>query len=199
MECETEKGTREESGPFIIYGAGGHAKVVFEVCAALGLEPMFIDDVFRSDRKIFGRPVGCAAEIDWKGLGAFRFIIAIGDNAARGKRFAELIQRGGTALEVAHPSAVISRSAKVGRGSVVMAGAIVSAEAVIGENCIINTGARIDHDCVIGANSHIGPGAVLAGGVQIGMNTWIGAGSVCVSGVKIEGNSVVGAGSIMLR
>jgi len=103
--------------------------------------------------------------------------IAIGDNASR-KREAERLF--GPFQIVVHDAAIVSKSAAIGDGTVIMAGAVVQAGARIGKHCIINTGATVDHDCVIGDYAHIAPGAHLCGHVEVGEGALVGAG-VCVA------------------
>ena len=128
-----------------------------------------------------------------------RAVIAIGDNAMR-KKFAEHARALGLRLPVLiHPNAYVSPTAKLGDGTVVMAGAIISAHAHIGELGIINTRATIDHDCYIGDYVHIAPGVTLAGNVTVGDCSLIGVGASVIPGLCIGDESVVGAGSVVIR
>lgn len=85
-------------------------------------------------------------------------IVSIGVNSTRKKIVEKLNCHFGVAI---HPTAVVSPSARIGEGTVVMAGAIINAGAVIGKHCIINTGASVDHECVLGDYVHIAPRVAL--------------------------------------
>ena len=98
-----------------------------------------------------------------------------------------------------HPSAIISPSAKIGEGTVVMAGAVINADTVIGKHCIVNTGATVDHDCVIGDYCHIAPGANVSGGTHIGEGTWIGVGACVIQCLNIGKDCMIGAGSVVVK
>ena len=101
-------------------------------------------------------------------------VIAIGDNHAR-KREAE--NHGAYSFPILiHPKASVSRYAKIGKGTVIMAGAVVQADAVIGDFCILNTLASADHDTRIGNFVHLAPGARLCGGVVVGEGSLVGVG-----------------------
>ena len=102
--------------------------------------------------------------------GAF---VAIGDNKAR-KKEAEAM--GGPFAVLIHPSAIVSDSATIGEGSIIMAGAIIQPKASIGRHCILNTGCTIDHHAIVGDFAHIAPGAHLCGAVIIGEGTLVGVG-----------------------
>jgi sugar O-acyltransferase (sialic acid O-acetyltransferase NeuD family) len=128
-----------------------------------------------------------------------RAVIAIGNNSIR-KRLADIARAAGLRLPVLiHPSAVVSPTATLGDGTVVMAGAIVGSHARIGELAILNTRASIDHDCMLGDCVHIAPGAILTGNVTVGNGVLIGAGSTIIPDMCIGDESIVGAGSTVIR
>ena len=125
-------------------------------------------------------------------------IIAIGDNAVRARKHEELELAQAPFATVIHPSAIVSRHASVGPGSVIFAAAVVNIGARIGKGVILNTGCSIDHDCVIDDFAHIGPGAHLGGGVYIGGQSWIGIGASARHLVQVGLGSVVGAGATVI-
>jgi sugar O-acyltransferase (sialic acid O-acetyltransferase NeuD family) len=98
-----------------------------------------------------------------------------------------------------HPSAIVSASSVLGRGTVVFPLAAINAASRVGEGVIVNSGAIIEHDCVVGDGAHIAPGAVLAGGVSVGARTTVGAGSAVLPGIRIGSDSTVGAGAVVTR
>ena len=54
--------------------------------------------------------------------------------------------KGLTPITLAHPTAFISKNAKIGAGSQIMAGSIIAPEVEIGQDCIINTNATVYHE-----------------------------------------------------
>lgn len=185
--------------PIIIFGAGGHARVILDALSTSGASVhAFVDDHPRVE-ELDGLPVWNAEDAAWLGLSRFEFVVAIGDNRSRASVFQRLLTRGGTPLTVLHTKAVVSKRASIGPGTVVMAGAIVNPGAQIGANCILNTGCSVDHDCAVADNVHLCPGVRLAGMVQIGAYTMLGTGA-CVTPQRCVGaGSLVGAGSIVVR
>ena len=95
--------------------------------------------------------------------------------------------------------AIISRSAKIGRGTVIQAWVNVSAGSTIGDFVKLNTHANIMHDDVVGNFSTIAPNAVLLGYVNVGKSAYIGANSTILPHVKIGGGSIVGAGAVVTK
>lgn len=183
----------------VIFGAGGHGKVVINAALEAGVRPaLAVDDAPACDC-IFGVPVVATSCIDWIDFGRFEFLVALGSNELRREVFDKLMKFGGLPGTILHPSASIAPSVSIGRGSVVCAGSILSVDVRIGDNCILNTGCLVDHDCIIGSDVHICPGVQLAGNVSIGDGSTVGIGSCAIPGVRVGKNCMIGAGSVMVR
>lgn len=174
----------------ILYGASGHGKVIKEIIEACGgTVEAFVDDN-PAISELAGLPVRHSV------AGADKVIVSIGVNRTRKMIAQRLNCEFGTAI---HPSAVVSPSAKIGEGSVMMAGAVINAGAVIGKHCIINTGATVDHDVVLGDYVHVAPGVNISGATHIGEGTWIGVGSCVIQCLNIGSWCMIGAGSVVVN
>ncbi|MFV8258349.1 acetyltransferase [Bdellovibrio bacteriovorus] len=187
----------------VIFGCGGHAKVIADVIQATDSYTIaaFFDNSPKNS-EFLGRPVFS----DLQQLATFcrtknitHAVIAIGNNSTRRKLTLDATQIGLELPVLIHPKSVISISAKIGPGTVVMPGVIVNSDAIIENGCILNSGAVIEHDCAVGAFSHIAPGSVLCGGVTVGELTLIGARSVAIPLIRIGSRSTLGAGSVVVR
>src|SRR5579864_8323053 len=113
----------------VVYGAGGHGKVVADLLAVSGYTIMgFIDDdPALVGATIIGVPVSAAA--DWLGWHPDAEVaLGIGDNQARDHAALCIKQHRGSLLTVVHPAAIISRSAKIGDGTVIMPGVVLNAD-----------------------------------------------------------------------
>ena len=190
---------RPRMSAFVLYGAGGHARVVLDIARAAGLEPDWCIDDQPKARHMDGVPILGSDDARWTGLVGFRFLVSIGDNSARSRVYARLVQRGGVPRSLIHPSAWVSPRAAIGVGTVVMAGAVVNAGVRVGSNAILNTGCSIDHDCMVADHVHICPGVRLAGDVHVGELSLLGIGTCVIPGIRIGGGSCVGAGSVVVR
>ncbi|HEX7387956.1 MAG TPA: acetyltransferase [Castellaniella sp.] len=182
-----------------ILGASGHGKVVAEVALAAGWEQVLFFDDAPDKTKIARWPVrgnqdvliGLVQE-----LGGV--VVAIGNNSVRSRKLRQLQALGVPVVSLVHPAAVVSPSASLGSGTVVMAGVVVNADAKVGQGSILNTACTVDHDCVLGDAVHVSPGAHLAGGVHVGDSSWVGIGAVVRQGVNIGPRVVVGAGAAVV-
>ena len=186
----------------VVFGAGGHAKVVIDAIALQGkYEVALLAD---ADPSLVGCMVqGYLICSEAEGLAALdegisTAIIAIGGNAAR-RRVANLAcEKGFRLATVIHPAAVVSHTATIGPGTLVMPGSVINADARVGMNTVINTGAVVEHDSIVGDHVHIAPSTTLCGGVHVGSGVLIGAGATVVPGVTIGMDALIGAGSTVL-
>lgn len=187
--------------PLVIFGSGGHAKVVAEASLAQtpGRQILIIDDADDAQKRlIVGHRVSGGRE-QLERLAGARVALGIGDNAARAAIMTWLREAGHALETVIHPSATVAESVLIEPGAFISAGAIIIAEARVSAGAIINTGASVDHDCVIGEAAHIGPGAHLCGNVSIGARALVGVGSSLKPGVFVGDDVVLGAGSVVVR
>lgn len=173
----------------VILGAGGHANVIADIISAMGEKVVaFLDD----DQQNNERSGSISDYVKFKNA---EFIIGIGNADIRESLANNLNVKWFTAI---HPSAIISPSAVLGKGTVVMPNAVINARAVIGNHCIINTGAIVEHDNIISDYVHISVGAKLGGTVTIGKKTWIGIGSTVKNNVNIFSDCMIGAGATVV-
>jgi sugar O-acyltransferase (sialic acid O-acetyltransferase NeuD family) len=180
------------SAGIIIYGGGGHAKVVLDTIQQCGrCAAGIIDTKFHGD--LFG--VRRFATIPPEHLGA-PVVIAIGDNSVR-KRLSLSLQ--GPYTNVIHPTALVSPHSFFSDGVMMLHRSVVQAGTKIGNHVIINTAAQIDHDCVVADFAHLGPGSILCGNIEIGEGTLVGAGAVIKPGVKVGAWVTIGSGAVIVK
>src|SRR5256885_10981839 len=201
---QSQPGENEYRKDALIWGAGGHAKVVADILRQNAYAVCGFLDEATPDRR--GESF-CSATVlgDANQLqkiyesGVRKAIVAFGDNMRRLAVGELLEERGFELITAIHPSAVIAQDALVGPGSVVAAGAVVGPGTEIGRYAILNTAATVDHDCTIADGAHIGPGAHIAGHVQVGRCAWIGIGVTIIDRKRIGARSIVGAGAVVIE
>lgn len=190
-------------GPMIVYGSGGHAKVVVDILRRMGIEIAAIldDDPDKAGGTFAELPVFLARDYlkPSRRKKAGPAIVAIGDNRARQERAALLAGKGFHLVTAVHPGAMIAADTVLGAGTVAMAGVVVNSGARVGDNVILNTGCTVDHDCRVGHGAHISPGVHLGGGVTIGDRAHVGIGACVLPGVCIGPDAVIGGGAAVIH
>jgi sugar O-acyltransferase (sialic acid O-acetyltransferase NeuD family) len=96
---------------------------------------------------------------------------------------------------VIHPTASVSRNARIGRNVLIMAGVVITSNAVICDHVCILPNSVVHHDSVVGAWSLIGSNVTIAGAVQIGENCYVASGSTLKNGLNLGEGCLIGLGS----
>jgi sugar O-acyltransferase (sialic acid O-acetyltransferase NeuD family) len=192
-----------ERADLVIYGAGGHGKVILDAVLRSGryrVVGLLDDDVALHGKTVLGIPVlGGFSELDRRELRGCQLVLAVGPNSKRRELRERLRPLGFTFACLVHPSAQIGEGVSLGVGTVALAGVVINAETSVGEHVIVNTGATIDHDCRIGDFAHISPGVHLAGDVRVGALAHVGIGACVIPGITIGEGATVGAGAAVVE
>lgn len=184
----------------IVIGNGGHSKVIQEMIRSLNFKIIAIlDGNYIEHNRVNGVEYAPIESIYEYLKPDVRVVIAIGDNASRKKVSDQLSLHSEQYLTVSHPSSVISSTARIGVGTVIMPNAVINANAIIGDQCIINTGAIIEHENKVDNYSHVSPNATLTGDVSTGEGVHIGASVTIIPGISIGSWSVIGAGATVIE
>ena len=98
---------------------------------------------------------------------------------------------------IVHPSASVSRMARLGKGVVVFQLVTITNQVSIGNHVIILPNSVISHDVVIGDYTCITGGVCISGLVTIGRDCYLGTNSSISGGVKIGNGCLLGMGSVI--
>lgn len=188
----------------LVFGAGGHAKVVIDIARLMGYQvvAVFDDNEQKHGQFLWDIPIKgnqqalIALALQEKNT---HFFIALGNNSLRLQLAQKFQQAGLQAATLIHPSAVIASYVSIGSGTVIMAGVCINSDANIGEQVIVNTSAVVEHDCMIGDAVHIAPTVALCGAVSIGAKSLIGVGAKVIPCIKIGNVVTVGAGAVVVN
>lgn len=186
----------------LIFGTGGHAKVVldtivlegkFKVLGLVSNSPNENNQTFQS-YPILKEEVELVKNVPFG-------IIAIGDNWTRSLLAKNIlvINPNFKFINAIHPSAQVSSSSKLGEGNFIGPLVSIGPDSIIKNHCLINTKSSVDHDCTLKNFSSFGPGAICGGNVTIGELSAIGLGANIIHNLSIGNNSVIGAGSTVLE
>ena len=183
-----------------ILGASGHGKVVADAAELMGWrEIVFYDDAWPSKTENGHWSVQGHTEQLIRQINQFEaVVVAIGNNRIRDQKTKFMIEKQWPLTTIIHPSAKLSRYAKVNKGSVIFANAVINADTIIGYAAILNTNCGVDHDCRLANAVHICPGANIAGGVEIGDRSWLGIGCCVRQSITIGADVLVGAGAVVV-
>lgn len=189
----------------VVVGAGGHGRVLIDALLSCGTPILGLCDpgLDPASPGPFGLPVlGGDDVLPSLSRSEIQLVNGIGsvrNLSARAGLFERLKAGGFSFASVIHPSAIVSRSARLGEGVQIMAGTVVQCDSVIGDNSILNTRSAVDHDCRIGHSVHIAPGCTLSGGVTVGDHSHIGTGAVIIQGITIGQSCLIAAGTTVYR
>ena len=191
----------------IIWGAGGHAKVLRQFTDTLGYE---LAAMFDNDRNASPPFADVPLYYGKDGFEAWRSeqpetdvaaLVAIG--GARGRDRLEILDHlelhDCEPVTVVHPEAFVASDAVLGFGVQILANATICTEVAIGRGSIVNTSANIDHETVLEEGVHVAPGATLGGRVWVGAGSMIAIGAVVLPRLRVGCNTIVGAGSVVTR
>ena len=184
----------------VVFGAGGHAKVVIDVVqkqGRFGIEAIYDDD--RNKLDLFGYPIvhdmGQVRRLEVR-----RGIIAIGHNWTRFLMLGRIQEAipDFTFISAVHPFTSLGRNVRLGEGTVVMAGCCINPETLIGSHCIINTHASLDHENVVKDFANVSPGVITGGKVTLEEYCFVGLGAKIIENIRIGAHTIIGAGATVV-
>jgi acetyltransferase EpsM len=194
-----------EIRPLVLIGGGENAAVVAEAARlSHPNRPLAIVDQ---------RPFNAAAlglsylGKDEDGLrlaraGTHDFILAVGAksrNPLRRRLAARYEEAGASFMTVIHPRAIVSASARLGAGTIVLAGACVNHNGIIGKHGLVNTGAIVEHDVILGDHVILGPGVILGGGAHVGADSFLGLGARVRDHLRLGQRVLLGMGAVLVQ
>ena len=184
----------------IILGAGGHAAACVDAIESQGVYEIegFIGQPNEVGQIYLGYPVlGSDRDLD-NFIGKITFalvaVAGLSNPMARITLIEEVDNLGFEAPTIIAETAYLSKTASVGKGTVIMQGVVVNSRAQVGDHCILNTKSLIEHDSFIASHCHVSTGVIINGGVTVGRSSFIGSGATVKEGIRIGENCFVGMG-----
>ena len=130
---------------------------------------------------------------------AGRFVLGIGDPAAKARVDALFVAAGWVPQSVIHPAAVLGSVRQIGAGSVICGGVQLSTNTTLGRHVHLNPSATIGHDSELADFVSVNPGAIVSGEVRIHERVLVGAGAVVLQGLEVGAGATVGASACVTR
>lgn len=182
----------------ILVGAGGHAKSVVDCISDKEYELLgFLDENktgFFLNKPILGKNIEDICDFR-----QYYYFVSIGNNQFRREWFERLLELQVPMATIIDSTAIVSRSAKVGKGCFIGKYAVLNADSEIGDNCIINTRALVEHECHLGNHIHVSTNAVINGNVNVSDGTFIGSCAVINGQLSIGRDSTIGSGAAVIK
>jgi sugar O-acyltransferase (sialic acid O-acetyltransferase NeuD family) len=117
-------------------------------------------------------------------------------------RKAAIIHKTGVPLKkfvtIIHPSASVSKTARIGSGTVVFQNVVIGSNATVGNHVIVLPNAVISHDVDVDDFACITGGVCISGGTKIGKSSYLGTNCSIIGDIKIGGGCLIGMGSVVL-
>lgn len=181
-----------------IFGAGGFGREVAWLAEQRWGERVKLH--FLVDRPEFlrapvnGIPVELVSTVD-AGEDA-RFVVALGDPAARQAAAQVLADAGMRPATLVHPRVEMSRFIDLGPGTVVCANSVLTCNLVLGAHVQVNLACTIGHDAAIGDFSTLSPGVNISGCVHLERGVFVGT-NACIINGKTDRPLRIGAGAVI--
>lgn len=183
----------------LILGTGVHAIEMAEIAERVNRKKKtwkllgFVSpDESAVGKKLNGYPVVCSKD----NLGKYAGCSFVPDNnewyrklKIPRKRFVALVD----------PSSFVSRTAKIGAGTVIYPNCYVGLNANVGNFVFCLSGSTINHDDVIEDNVIIASGVTLAGNLHVESNCYLGQACSVRQYLRIGKGSLVGMGSVVVK
>lgn len=188
-------------GQLIILGAGTMAQEVTDLIEDTGKHEIIaycVNTNWQKDSKLLGKPILWVDELlnyTDKGIRVVRAIFS----PICYSFIKEVENMGFNFVHIIHPSASVSQSARIGRGTIINRLVSIGYDTIIGNHCLINRGCTIGHHCKLDEGVTLGPGVNIAGNVQIGKRTLIGMGSNIIQNVIIDNDQKIRAASLVIK
>lgn len=156
----------------------------------------------RTGEEYFGHTIlGSFEDLIKNNIDGAKFALSMGNLTIRKDIYDRITSKGGQIPTLIHPSCIVSKRSKIGKGVQIMPGSIIQGDSHIGNNTVITVNTVVAHGVEIGSHCLISGNVMVGAYSSIGNMTHIGQGSTIVSGkVKCIGNNVIiGAGSVVLK
>lgn len=186
-----------------IFGAGSLGKELCDIARRIQQREgrwetiVFVDEV-TEQKEFYGAPVHRPQDYHgrWEEI---EFVIANGTPRSRHQIFDRLVAAGAQVTNLVDPTAIVSPTAKLGKGIIVTPYSTISSDVVLADDVLVQSYVRVGHDIQVGAHSVLSSNVGIGGGTNIGEDTYIALGAMVRDGLVVGSNTVVGMGAMVSR
>lgn len=126
-------------------------------------------------------------------------IVAVGEPSLREKLHLELKQYGVKLATLIDRTAIVSKRAKVGEGSIICEFTTIHVDVKIGENVLIQPYCDIGHDIEIGNHTVLSPFCAPGGECRFGDRVFVGMQATIRQGLSIGDNAIISMGAAVFQ
>ena len=187
-----------------IYGAGGFGREILDRVGEiqkvkdLYSEIFFIDDTMRPGAFVEkARVLNFMNAKEVSREKSCKVLVGMGDAHIRTFIGQKLLDNDFQFSKLISETAIISKSAVIEDGAIVLPWVLVSSNAKIGFNSAVNIQSIIGHDVTIGKNCSISSMVNIGGGSTIGDSVYIGMGALIKEKITIGDNSIIAMGAVV--
>ena len=130
-------------------------------------------------------------------LSSFEVAIASGEPSVRKAIYENLKANNVKLATLVDNTAIVSETAKLGDGVIVLAACYISSAAILENNVSLNAHALVGHDSILKENCVVSSAVNIGGNCTIGENSYIGMGAQIKQGINIGKDAIIGMGAIV--
>ena len=123
-------------------------------------------------------------------------VVAVGSILPRERIFKKAEQLGVNMPNIIAPSALISKSASLGKGNVILPQTYIGPGVAVSDNNYITTASVINHNSTIGSHCYLSAGVTIAGRVRIGDRVRLDTNCIITADADVSDDSLVLAGEV---
>jgi len=188
----------------VLIGGGTGAQLVFDLCQILSLEVSgYLDDNQENVAEVISSNIeflGAFSKLDdTVFVSQYSFVIAIHNIKTRSEILKQLRSKNASFINLIHPTAIISPSAKLGQGIIINQYSVVQNGAVLGDAVTIEEQCSVGINVTVGTNVTMAPQTVFTSNSGCGDNCSFGVRSSLVPNAHIGSGCDVLAGSLVVQ
>jgi sugar O-acyltransferase (sialic acid O-acetyltransferase NeuD family) len=127
------------------------------------------------------------------------FLMGVADPHGKESVVNLLKSKGAEFITLIHPTAIVARTARLGKGAILCPFSMISADAIVGNFVTINCYSGVGHDAQVGDYTTMSGHVDLTGRVKCGRSVFFGTGAKVIPDVSIGDAAIIGAGTLIVR